>query len=58
MSVQVVTERAVERTLLSIINNVESEDYLDVAVFYLSDWEIITALKNAAQRGAQVACIT
>jgi len=54
VSVQVVTERAVERTLLSIINNVESEDYLDVAVFYLSDWEIITALKNAAQRGAQV----
>lgn len=49
--VQVLTERAVETALLGIIHNTKPGDKLDIAVFYLSDRDVVRALKAAAQRG-------
>ena len=51
LTVQVVTERAVERALLNIIDGAEAGETLDVAVFYLSDRHIVRALTRAAERG-------
>ncbi|HEY7885050.1 MAG TPA: phospholipase D-like domain-containing protein, partial [Cellvibrionaceae bacterium] len=54
LTVQVVTERAVEHALLQIIDNAKPEEALDLAVFYLSDRHIVRALKRAAERGVMV----
>lgn len=54
LTVQVVTERAVEQSLLTLINDSDGEETLDVAVFYLSDRHIVRALSEAAKRGVQV----
>lgn len=51
LTVQVVTERAVERALVSIIDGAQAGETLDLAVFYLSDRHIVRALKRAADRG-------
>lgn len=51
---RVVTELAIKEALLSTINGVGAGDALDVAVFYLSDRDIVTALKNAHSRQALV----
>ena len=53
-TLQVVTERAVERALLAIINAAQAGERIDMAAFYLSDRHIIRALKDAAQRGVLV----
>lgn len=53
-TLQVVTERAVEEALLNIINGSEQSEFIDVAVFYLSDRHVVRALKNAAQRGVSI----
>lgn len=54
LSVQVVTERAVERTALAIINGAAAGERLDLAMFYLSDRHLVRALQEAAQRGVKV----
>lgn len=54
VTVQVVTERAVERALLRIINNAAQGEKLDLAIFYLSDRHVVRALRNAVSRGVQV----
>ncbi|RUO30824.1 phospholipase [Aliidiomarina sedimenti] len=54
LSVQVVTERAVERALLRIIDQAEAGEALDMAIFYLSDRDVVRALTRAAQRGVQL----
>ena len=51
LTVQVVTEQAVEKAALAMINQAKTKDKLDMAMFYLSDREIIDALKSAQQRG-------
>lgn len=51
LSVQVVTEQAVEKAALAIINQAKSGDKLDMAMFYLSDRDIVEALKSAQTRG-------
>lgn len=51
LTVQVVTEWAVERAALDLIDRSEPEEQLDMAMFYLSDRHIVKALKRAAQRG-------
>lgn len=51
LSVQVVTERAVEDAALNMINGAGSGDLLDLAMFYLSDRDIIRALLRAQERG-------
>lgn len=51
LTVQVVTERSVERAALQLINGAKPGDKLDLAMFYLSDRHIIEALKAAKMRG-------
>ncbi|SFK42121.1 phospholipase D family protein [Methylophaga sulfidovorans] len=51
LTVQVVTEQAVEKAALAMINQTKAGDKLDMAMFYLSDREIIDALKSAQKRG-------
>jgi phosphatidylserine/phosphatidylglycerophosphate/cardiolipin synthase-like enzyme len=51
---RVVTERAIKQTLLDTINAVNAGDQLDVAVFYLSDRDIVKAMRAAHAREAQL----
>lgn len=54
LTVQVVTERAVERAALDLIDRAEPGDKLDMAMFYLADRHIIKVLKRAVKRGVTV----
>ena len=51
-SVQVVTERAIKIAALAIIDGAGGDAKIDIAAFYVSDRDIIAALKRARQRGA------
>jgi hypothetical protein len=51
VSVQILTELAIKVTALSLIEQMESGERLDLATFYLSDRDIIGALKRARQKG-------
>lgn len=51
LTVQVVTERAIERATLELIDGARPGDKLDLAMFYLSDRHIVNALKAALARG-------
>lgn len=51
---RVVTEHAIKRALLSTIAGVNAGDRLDIAVFYLSDRDIVKALLAAHDRQAQL----
>jgi phosphatidylserine/phosphatidylglycerophosphate/cardiolipin synthase-like enzyme len=50
----VITERSVERASLEMIDGARPGDKLDMAMFYLSDRDIIKALKRAAERGVSL----
>jgi phosphatidylserine/phosphatidylglycerophosphate/cardiolipin synthase-like enzyme len=50
-SVQVLTERAIKESALRMIDRSRRNERLGVATFYLSDRDIILALKRSAQRG-------
>ena len=50
-TVQVLTERAIKTAALSIIDNTTEDGEIDIATFYLSDRDIIAALKRAKRRG-------
>ncbi|WP_245573458.1 phospholipase D family protein [Marinimicrobium agarilyticum] len=54
LTVQVVTERAVERAALELINGADAGEQLDMAMFYLSDRHLVRALQQAAERGVNV----
>lgn len=54
LTVQVVTERAVERAVLELINSASASEHLDLAMFYLSDRDVVGVLKDAAARGVQL----
>lgn len=54
LTVQVVTERAVERAALDLIEKAKPEEQLDMAIFYLADRHIVKALKRAAERGVKL----
>lgn len=51
---RVVTEFAIKHALLETINGVNAGDQLDIAVFYLSDRDIVNALLAAHDRQAQL----
>lgn len=51
---RVVTEYAIKQALLETINGVTAGDQLDIAVFYLSDRDIVKALLAAHARQAQL----
>ena len=48
------TESAIRDRILTLINGAESGDEIDLALFYLSHSEIITALGSAARRGVWI----
>lgn len=54
LTLQVLTERAVEKALLTTINAATSGDRLDLAVFYLADRHLIKALLRAQARGVRL----
>jgi phosphatidylserine/phosphatidylglycerophosphate/cardiolipin synthase-like enzyme len=49
-SVQVLTERAIKRAALRLIDQCQQNEQLSIATFYLSDRDIIDALVRAQQR--------
>jgi len=51
------TESAVRDRILTLINGAESGDEIDLALFYLSHSEIITALGSAARRGVWIRAV-
>ncbi|WP_113905713.1 phospholipase D family protein [Aliidiomarina celeris] len=51
---QILTERAVEQALLALIEHARVGETLSMAVFYLSDRQVVNALKRAAKRGVDV----
>ncbi|WP_171490548.1 phospholipase D family protein [Acinetobacter suaedae] len=55
--VQVLTEKAIYTAVLKMIEGTKKDEYLDVAMFYLSERKIINALKQAQQRGAKIRII-
>ena len=50
-SIQVLTERAIKEAALRMIGQSRRNERLGVATFYLSDRDVIAALKRAARRG-------
>ncbi|MFW2161312.1 phospholipase D family protein [Acinetobacter beijerinckii] len=52
--VQVLTEKAIYDATLKMIQNAKLNEHLDMAMFYLSERNIIEALKQAKQRGVNV----
>lgn len=52
--VQVLTEAAIYRAALNMINTAKPQDHIDLAMFYLSERKIIGALKQAKRRGVQI----
>lgn len=52
--VQVLTEKAILDATLNMIKTAKSKDQIDLAMFYLSERQIIQALKDAKARGVQL----
>jgi len=51
-TVQIISERKIKDALIAAINLAGNGDNLDIIMFYLSDRDIIAALKKAFKRGA------
>lgn len=54
VEVGLITESAIQTALLEHLEAAAGGDVVDVAMFYLSDREIIAGLKAASERGAEV----
>ncbi len=54
MEVQLLTERAIKEKILEIISNLDEGDELDMVMFYISDRDIVKALKRADGRGVSI----
>lgn len=52
--VQLLTEQAIKKYVLSQINKLGEGDNLDMAMFYIADREIVKALKNADNKGVKI----
>lgn len=57
LTVQYVTEGKIKKALLQAINQANENDKIQIGVFYLSDRQIIKALKIAAERNVLVQLI-
>ncbi|MCZ0717778.1 phospholipase D family protein [Aerococcus kribbianus] len=55
--VQLLSEEKIKDKLLQVINQAKAGDQLQMGLFYLSDRDIVTALKKANQRGALIQII-
>ena len=54
LRIQLLTEHAIEEKILGVLERMGKGDALDIAMFYLSDREIIGALKEADERGVKI----
>jgi len=54
LHVQALTEEAIHRAVMNEINGTLSGDSISMAMFYLSERDIINALKSAADRGVDI----
>ncbi|MCA9357606.1 phospholipase [Candidatus Nomurabacteria bacterium] len=54
ITVQFLTERAIKEKILNTLNSLGTGDSLDMAMFYISDRNIISALKEADKRGVKL----
>jgi len=51
VSATYMTESTIEQTIVETINRLNTDDRLDIAIFYLSDRDIIRAIERAINRG-------
>lgn len=54
VTVQLLTEGAIERKLVELINQTQHDDTIDVVMFYLSERSVVTSLVRAANRGVRI----
>lgn len=54
VTVQLLTEGAIERKLVELIDQTQEGDTIDVVMFYLSERSVVTSLVRAANRGVQI----
>lgn len=54
VSVQVLTERAIKTEALQLVEQATSGERIDLAIYYLSDRDVIAALKRARDRGVMI----
>jgi phosphatidylserine/phosphatidylglycerophosphate/cardiolipin synthase-like enzyme len=57
VKVQLLTEKEIKKAILENINKTEEGDKIKMAMFYLSDFDIIKALVNASKREVEVKMI-
>jgi phosphatidylserine/phosphatidylglycerophosphate/cardiolipin synthase-like enzyme len=57
LEIQLLTEQEIKKELLRNIKETKKGDKIKMAMFYLSDFEIIKALVRASERGAEVKII-
>ena len=50
-------EEWIRKKALEVIGRTKRDDRLDIAMFYLSDRKVVTALKDSAKRGAKIRLI-
>lgn len=54
---RIITEEQIRRSMLDEIHNTQKGDKMRIAIFYLSDRDIIKALKSSAKRGVDIQII-
>ncbi len=54
VKVQLLTERAIKKKILTLLNKLDTGDAFDMAMFYISDRDIVRALKGADERGVTI----
>lgn len=54
VAVQLLTERAIRDTLVELIDKTEEGDSIDMLMFYLSERNVVRALKRAIKRGVAI----
>ena len=57
VTVQLLTEQAIKRDLLALLDNAARGDRLSIGTFYLSDQQIMAALLGASRRGVEIRII-
>src|SRR5699024_9795239 len=55
--VKFMTEGKIKENILNMINNAENDQHLSLGLFYLSDRDVIAALKEALDRGVEMTLI-
>ena len=52
--IQLLTERAIKDAILTRVHSLDEGDQLDLAMFYLSDRNIVRSLQDADERGVEI----